>query len=255
MKKLIVANWKMYPDTLASARRLFERSLCAAVQAKSLEVVICPPTVYLAGLHKPSKGNVALGVQDIFWADQGAYTGEVGPKMAKSAGALYTIVGHSERRALADDTDEIVAKKVRLALVSGLRPIVCVGELERSGDGSGAIFVKHQLQKSLQSVSKNYASRLVIAYEPVWAISSHKPTVLDTPEATLEMALYIRRVLHTLYGSVIAKKIRVLYGGSVSAKNGPKFLTAGGVDGLLVGRASIQADEFASLLRLANELL
>jgi len=254
MRKLIVANWKMHPGTLVEAQKLFERSVRVARTLTTCDVVVCPPVVYLAGLPRVPRGKIALGVQDVFWAEEGAYTGQVGPRMAKSAGASYAILGHSERRALAGDTDEVVAKKVCAALASRLRVIVCVGEIERSGDGSSALFVKHQLQKSIHGVSKNLAANLVIVYEPVWAISSHKPSRLDTPQSTLEMTLYIRRVLHTMFGATIAKKIRVLYGGSVNAKNAAGFLFCGGADGLLVGASSIRPEEFAAVLRSASKL-
>lgn len=254
MRKLIVANWKMHPATLTEAQKLFERTARVARSLTTCDVVICPPIVYLAGFPKVSRGKVMLGVQDIFWAEEGAYTGQVGPRMARSAGASYVILGHSERRVLAGDTDEMVAKKVRSALAAGLRVILCVGEQERSSDGSSAVFVKHQLQKSIRGVSKNLAANLIVVYEPVWAISSHQPSRLDTPETTLEMTLYIRRVLHTMFGAVIAKKIRVLYGGSVNAKNAAGFLSRAGVDGLLVGKASTDAEEFAAVLRSASKL-
>ena len=254
MRKLIVANWKMHPATLAQAQKLFERTARVARTLTTCNVVICPPITYLAGLPKAPGGKVALGVQDVFWAEEGAYTGQVGPHMAKSAGASYAILGHSERRSIAGDTDEMVAKKVCAALAAGLHVIVCVGEIERSSDGSSALFVKHQLQKSIREVSKNLAANLIIVYEPVWAISSHKPSRLDTPQGTLEMTLYIRRVLHTMFGAAVAKKIRVLYGGSDNAKNAAGFLSRAGVDGLLVGKASTSAEEFAAVLRSASKL-
>ena len=249
MRKLIVANWKMHPGTLAEAQKLFERTTRVARTLTTCDVVVCPPVVYLAGLPRVPRGKIALGVQDVFWAEEGAYTGQVGPRMARSAGASYAILGHSERRALAGDTDEGVARKVCAASAAGLHVIVCVGETERSGDGSSAVFVKHQLQKSIRGVSKNLAANLIIVYEPVWAISSHQPSRLDTPQSILEMTLYIRRVLHTMFGAAIAKKIRVLYGGSVEQSNVRDLARATGVDGFLIGHASVDQKIFAQLVR------
>lgn len=255
MKKLIVANWKCNPSTLQEARRLFAATSKVIPKSKNVDVVVCPPAVFLSSikLHPPAGGSsFKLGIQDIFWADTGAYTGAVGPRMARSVGASYAIVGHSEQREHFKVTNEMVQGKVEAALANGLRVVLCVGEKSREGDAAlYAAFVKEEVQVGLRGVSKQSLKNVIIAYEPIWAIGSDEA---DTPERTLEMALYIRKTIADLYDRTVAQSFPVLYGGSVNKSNARAFLRDGGVDGLLVGRASLNVKEFGKIVAEAGSL-
>ena len=248
-KKIIIANWKCNPATLQDAKRLFAATVKAIPPHKNVEVVICPPSVFLLN-YKLQTTNYKLGIQDVFWEHTGAYTGAVGPRMARSVGASYVIVGHSEQREFFKETNETAGAKVEAALGAGLRVLLCVGEKSRDGDAAVyAAFVKEEVQTGLRGVSKQALQNVIIAYEPIWAIGSDES---DTPERTLEMALYIRKTVSDLYDRSVAQTFPVLYGGSANAKNARAFLRDGGVDGLLVGRASLDAKEFGKIVEEAN---
>lgn len=249
MKKLIVANWKMNPPTLKEAERLFFATTNAIGASKNAEVVICPPFVYMTR-HAVQGTRYKLGAQDVFWEDNGAFTGEVSPRMVKSAGASYVILGHSERRAFGE-TDEVINKKVNAALTAGLHIILCVGERERVGNLHYALFIKGEVKKGLGGVPRQFLKRVTVAYEPLWAISPGTP---DTPESMLEMAIYIRRVLFDTFGKRASSDVRMLYGGSVAPENAHAFLENGGVDGLLVGRASLDAKAFGEIVKIASRI-
>ncbi len=249
-KTLIVANWKLYIKTQAEARALYKSCVMIASQLKRTEMVLAVPFVFVP--HMAKRKNMHVGAQDVSWVVEGAYTGEVSARMLASVGATHVVAGHSERRDLAGDTDERVAQKVKAALGAGLWVILCVGERERATDGSSLAVVKRELLASLKGVSRTLAGRLIVAYEPIWAISAHHPKSVDTPESTLEMAIYIRKILHDLYGKATASRIRVLYGGSVTPENIRGFLERGGVDGALVGHASASARKFTHILHEAE---
>jgi triosephosphate isomerase len=249
-KTLVVANWKLYVKTLPEAKDLYGASVRAMATLKRIETVLAMPYVFVP--HFAKRKNMGVGAQDVFWATDGAYTGEVSARMLASVGATHVIIGHSERRELAGDTDEIVAQKAKAGLSAGLGVVLCVGERERASDGSSLAVVKRELLASLKGISRSLAARLVIAYEPIWAISAHHPKAVDTPENTLEMAIYIRKILHDLYGKATASRVRVLYGGSVTPENIRGFLERGGVDGVLVGHASASAKKFARILEEAE---
>ncbi|TSC80825.1 MAG: triosephosphate isomerase (TIM) [Parcubacteria group bacterium Gr01-1014_29] len=261
MKKLIVANWKCNPATLRQAQELFRATIKAVPKSKNVKVVVCPPSVYLSGFRFSAKGGSAfggqvsglkLGAQDVFWEDTGAYTGAVGPRMLKSVGVTYVVMGHSERREQFGDTNESVRKKVAAALKGGLCVIVCVGEKTREADASEyALYVKKEVEEALRGISKAALKNVVVAYEPLWAIGSDEA---DTPESTLEMALYIRKIIAGMFGNVVAQSFPVLYGGSVNIGNARAFLRDGGVDGLLVGRASLDSKAFGKIVEEANGL-
>ncbi|TSC71722.1 MAG: triosephosphate isomerase (TIM) [Parcubacteria group bacterium Gr01-1014_70] len=243
-RKIIVANWKCNPVTLKEARRLFEAAE-ASCDNKHAEVVVAPPFVYLAEGRRLLK-RARLASQDVFWEETGSYTGEVGPKMLRELGSSYVIVGHSERREHFGETNEIVQKKVTAALGRGLRVILCVGERSREGEASTYTgFVKEEVASALRGVPKKHFGRVVIAYEPLWAIGSGNP---DTPKSTLEMAVYIRRVVYDVFHYANAHLLPVLYGGSVNSQNAKEFLEEGGVDGVLVGRASLDTKTFSRIV-------
>lgn len=255
-KIFIVANWKCNPATASEALRLFAAIKKTVPLRKRVHTIICPPAVFLSSLfvlgEKSQTGNFKLGAQDVFWENAGAYTGAIGPRMVKSTGAAYAIVGHSERREHNKEANEIVRAKVGAALAAGLRVVLCVGEKSREGDAAEyTAFVKEEVRVGLQNVTKQSLKNVIIAYEPVWAIGSDEA---DTPERTLEMALYIRKTIADMYDRTIAQAFPVLYGGSVNAKNARAFLRDGGVDGLLVGRASLNSKEFGNIVEIANNL-
>lgn len=254
-KKIIVGNWKMNPETSARAREIFSTISRRAKKFKQLEVVICPPAVYL-GLFKKSSAktgkNFSLGVQDIFWERSGPYTGEISPAMALSLGASFAIVGHSERRARGE-TDLVVSKKALAAARAGLRAIVCVGERERDAGGAYFEFLKNQIKGSLAGARPRDLRRVLIAYEPLWAIGKSFKEAMK-PADVYEMSLFIKKVLTDLFGKDAALAAPILYGGSVNFENAGLIVKEGEVEGLLVGRESLDPENFTKLLRTINGL-
>lgn len=250
-KILIIANWKCNPVTLLEAQRLYAAIKKTAPRYKNIDVVVCPPNVFLSSFSTKGGSGFKLGIQDVFWEEAGAYTGATGSRMARSVGASYAIIGHSERREHMGETNEMVQAKVKAALAAGLRVVLCVGEKSRDGDAAEyAGFVKEEVSGGLRGVTKQSLKNVIIAYEPIWAVGSDEA---DTPERTLEMALYIRKTIAYLYDRTVAQTFPVLYGGSVNVGNARAFLRDGGVDGLLVGRASLQAKEFGKIVEIASE--
>lgn len=245
----------MNPQKGSEAAKLFKGVAKVAEQLKNVETVICPPLVYLESLGEHVKNrNFVLGAQDAFWEHAGAYTGQVSPDMIFNARARYVMVGHSERRNLGE-TDEMVNKKIKSILKFPLIPVVCIGELKRDDDHDYVKFLKHQLKQSLDGLSKEEISRTVIAYEPVWAISSQKHAVVCTPVECREAIHCIRQVLADMLGdSESAKKVTVIYGGSVTSDDVAGFLQDGLANGVLVGHSSLDSKEFIKLLRIAEKL-
>lgn len=247
--KTIIGNWKMNPATLKEAEKLFSSVAKSISYVKKTEIVICPPFIYLDNLKKFSK-KIILGAQDTFWGDVGAFTGEVSGEMIYNLGAKYVIVGHSERRALGENNADI-NKKIKSALAVGLKPILCVGENVRDTNHEYFNLVKVQLEECLAGISKTIISKIIIAYEPVWAISSTIDRKDATSHDSLEMTLFIRKILSDKFGAE-AKKVRIIYGGSVNEKDAHEFLRHGGVDGLLPGRASLDAKKFLEIIKICE---
>jgi triosephosphate isomerase len=249
--KIIIGNWKMNPLTLKEAEKLFIGGAKNVSRVQKTEIVICPPFLYLEKLKKFSK-KISLGAQDAFWGDAGAFTGEVSGEMLYNIGARYVILGHSERRALGENNDEI-NKKIKSALAAGLRPILCVGETARDENHSYFNLVKNELQECLAGVSKNSITKIIIAYEPIWAISSTPGRKDATPDDSREMSIFIRKILTDKFGGE-AKSMRIIYGGSVNEKETENFLKYGGVDGLLAGRSSLDAKKFVEIIKICEAL-
>ena len=241
----------MNPLTLKEAEKLFSGIVKDVSLVKKTEIVICPPVLYLEKLKKISR-KLALGVQDAFWGDIGAFTGEISAPMFYSLGVRYVILGHSERRALGENNDD-VNKKIKSALPAGLRPILCVGESFRDPDHNYFNLIKTQLEEGLAGISKNSISKIIIAYEPVWAISTTIDRKDATPDDSREMAIFIRKILFDKFGKE-ASQTRMLYGGSVNEKISEDFLKNGGVDGLLVGRASLDVKKFTRIIKICEAL-
>jgi len=258
MKKIIVANWKMNPESPREAKEIFNPVKKLALTLKKVNTVICPPAVYLPLLNpqgptfKPVKvGPLKFGAQDCFGDLLGAYTGKIGPTMLRNSGASYIILGHSEARAMGDN-DLVVNHKLRLAFKNNLKVILCVGEHQRDEHATYLQFIKTQLEEDLRNVQRKSAGDLVIAYEPIWAIGAQAKGA-DTPEGFQHQAIYIRKILASLFGKEAAMKIPVIYGGSTNSQNAEGFLKQGEADGLLVGRASLDPSEFNKILKIAEQ--
>ena len=252
--KLIVGNWKMYPKTLIEAKEIFAGEKKVARTMNKAKTVICPPHLFVATLAQSTLGTkgLSIGAQNVFFEDEGARTGETSPVQAASVGATYVILGHSERRALGE-TDQLVAEKSIAANKAKLTVILCVGEKTRDEAGSYWSEVRQQLRASLLGFSKNESKRLVIAYEPIWAIGANavRPA---TPEDFHEMSILIKRHLVEQFGKVAGFRVPILYGGSVDEKNAAGFLKEGGADGLLVGRVSLDPSRFGAIMKLADKI-
>lgn len=247
MKKIIIANWKMNPGKLGEAKKIIEET--KKITKKTIaDIVVCPPFVFaylLSNSKRPS-----LGVQNISSEKEGAFTGEVSASQLNSLGVSYVIVGHSERRAMGESSD-IVAKKAVQSLASKMSPIICIGEKERNSSAEHWQEIKWQLVDSLQGVTKNNIKKCVIAYEPVWAIGKKSVGPMH-PSEVAESAIFIKKVLAEMFGPKIAEGVRIVYGGSVDAKNAKDIVLAGGISGFLVGRASLKPKEFASIVEVCS---
>jgi triosephosphate isomerase len=251
-KKLIVGNWKMNPQSQKEAEVLFNNIGKNINNIKNTEVVICLPFPYLFISKKLKIKKIALGAQDVFYETQGPYTGEVSVSMLKDMGIKYVIVGHSERRSLGE-TNEISNKKLTAVLKAKISPILCVGESIRNHDGSYLGVVKDQLISCLFGISKSQIKNIVIAYEPVWALSSTENRHDATPHDFEEMKIYIRKILTDLFGRAIASSVLIIYGGSVNKDNASSFLNVG-ADGLLPGKASLDVHNFSSIIKIASAI-
>ncbi len=244
---LVVANWKMNPETVGQAKALF-LEIRKHVSRKMLKtyVAVGAPAPYLSELSRLSPSQrVKLVAQDIYHEKAGAFTGEVSVSMLKSVGVEGVIIGHSERRRLGD-TDTDVGRNIDAALAGKLTAIVCVGENERDTQGHYFTVVETQLTAALKNVTKNQIKSLVIAYEPVWAIGTGNTA---TPEDVHEMRLFIVKVLSDRFGRKPAESIRIIYGGSVNEKNTDALMAVGAVDGFLVGGASLKPAEFVAIIK------
>jgi triosephosphate isomerase len=249
-RKLIAGNWKMNTD-LAAARELARGVVEGASQLANADLVVCPPAVYLHPVAELLKGSsVALGAQNMSAEQNGAFTGEISRSMLVDIGAKYVILGHSERRNLMGETDAQVNAKTKAALEAGLIPIVCVGELleEREAGRTGEV-IAAQFAGSLADIGADEASRLVLAYEPVWAIGTGK---VATPEQAEQVHADLRTLLAERYNNEIAGKVRILYGGSVKPDNAGQLLGQANVDGALVGGASLKAADFLGIASAAG---
>jgi triosephosphate isomerase (TIM) len=276
--KLIVANWKAYVTSkkavadyfrvfsrlysgmfagggavLSSSKKLKRPRLSEA--AGKQKVIICAPYPFMSEVRNALPAGVALGSQDVFWEEKGAYTGEVTPSMLKDAGVSHVIVGHSERRRIFSESDEVVNRKLIAASLVKLMPIVCVGEWEKAlsdeDERKSLDFIKNQVQKAFGGIEVGKMKNIVIAYEPVWAISGNAG-VADTAENALRMITYIRRIIAQMYDHKTATSLKIIYGGSVSSRNAASFLQFDGIDGVLVGSASADAKEFIQIIRNAQ---
>jgi triosephosphate isomerase len=245
-KKFIAGNWKM------NTARADGTALAAAIAAQvgpaaDVEVAVCPPALYLDAVGQALAGSaVGLGAQNCYHEAKGAFTGELSPQMLLDIGCKYVILGHSERRAIFKESSQDVNRKLLAALGVGLVPIVCVGETleERKADRTTAV-VREQIEGSLAGLSAEQMQKVVIAYEPVWAIGTG---VVATPEQAEAVHADLRRLLETRYNPELASSVRIQYGGSVNAENAATLLAQPNIDGALVGGASLKADSFLAIV-------
>lgn len=250
-KTIIAGNWKMN-KTPSETKAFAEQFKAILPKTKWCDIVVCAPTVDLSAAVRAFKDSrIAVGAENVYFEKSGAYTGEISADMLADLGVRYVIVGHSERRALFGETDEIVNKKVLAALEAGLNPIICVGEsLAQREMGVTMELIALQVKSALAGVSAEQMRRCVIAYEPIWAIGTGKTATADQAE---EVCAAIRKVVGELYGEDAAKALTVQYGGSMNPKNAEELLSKPDVDGGLIGGASLKADQFAVIVDAATK--
>ncbi len=243
-KKIIAGNWKMNKTPSQAAELIKE--LIPLVKESDADVVICTPAVDLSIATELTKGtNIAVGAENMHWEESGAYTGEIAADMLLDLGVKYVIIGHSERREYFAETDETVNKKVKKALEKGLTPIMCCGEtLEQREMGIMKEFVRMQIKADMLGISADDAKKVVIAYEPIWAIGTGKTA---TAEQADEACGIIRDVIAEIYDDATAEVIRIQYGGSMNASNAVELLSKPNIDGGLIGGASLKAPDFSKI--------
>ena len=247
MRKLFIAgNWKMN-TTRDEAVTLVDGIKEKITAGHEVDVGVCPPFTYLEAVAEAARGSrIIIGAQNVYFETKGAYTGEISPFMLKDIGCERVIIGHSERRHILKETDEMINKKVKVSLEAELFPILCVGELlEEREAGRTEEVVKRHLREGLKGVSEQNARRVVIAYEPVWAIGTGKTA---TPEQAQEVHKFIRALLKEMYNAETAEDMVIQYGGSVKPENAQELLMRKDIDGALVGGASLKVDSFAGII-------
>lgn len=249
MKSLVVANWKMNPATSRDAKKLFDATKRAAESAKSVAVIVAPPSLYLRELASGYKGKrIGFAAQNAHFETTGSFTGEISIAQVKDARASHLIIAHAERRQMGE-TNQEANKKVLAALALGITPILCIGEKTRSQTGDHFVFVRDQIIDGLRGVQPQKLGKVIIAYEPVWAIGAEKPMSASDMH---EMAIFIRKTIVDAMGPT-GMTVKVLYGGSIDENNAADMLQNGDVHGLLVGRASTDAKKFAALLSACHD--
>jgi triosephosphate isomerase len=249
-RKIIAGNWKMHKD-LSESQYLISKLINELRNENvNCDIIICPPFTSLseaAGLVKNTK--LKLGAQNMHFEDKGAFTGEVSAAMLKSAGCEYVILGHSERRAIFGESDEMINKKIKKALDTGLKPIFCIGEtLQQRESGIMNDVLKHQVTEGLQHISKGEMEKVVLAYEPVWAIGTG---VTATPQQAQEVHVFVRKLISSIFGEDTAENLVIQYGGSVKPDNAGELLSQSDIDGALVGGACLESDSFLKIIKSA----
>lgn len=250
-KWLIVANWKMNPVHLKEAVLLMNSTKKTANTLRNTETVVCPPFIFLEKL-KTSGHRCVLGAQDTFYEPEGSFTGNISYLQLKNLGIKFVILGHSERRAMGE-TNEMVNLKVKSVLKGVMTPIICIGESKRDEKGAYLEVIKNQIQEALAGLPKNSAKDVVIAYEPLWAIGKTATRQATTKEI-FEVSIFIKKIISDLYEMKSVPPTKILYGGSVDEKNTEEILKESGVDGLLVGRASLDGKRFGQILKISDSV-
>jgi triosephosphate isomerase len=246
-KKMIAANWKMYKNP-EQTRQFFAEFLPMVAGYDRDEIVVCPPYVDLyAALEMAAGSQVSVGAQNLYWKEEGAFTGEIGPGMLTAVGCTHVIIGHSERRQYFGETDDTVNLRLKAALEHGLTPIVCIGEvLEEREAGLTEDVLRRQCLRAFNAISATKAARLVVAYEPVWAIGTGKTA---TPQMAADAHALVRGEAAKAFGTEFADGMRILYGGSVKPENATALMSEAEIDGALVGGASLDPKSFAAIVK------
>jgi len=245
-KKVIAGNWKMHMN-LHQSQKLVSEIINGLGKDSRSEVIVCPPFTSLSEVSSLLKGTqVKLGAQNMFYEENGAYTAEISADMLKSVGCEYVILGHSERRVIFNESNELINKKVKAALSKGLKPIFCIGELlEQRENGQTMNVISMQVEKGLEGIAAEQMKNIIIAYEPVWAIGTGKTA---TPEQAQEVHSFIRELVVKKYSTSVAENLIIQYGGSVKPDNSGELLSQKDIDGALVGGACLKADSFLSII-------
>jgi triosephosphate isomerase len=251
-RPMMAGNWKMN-KTVPEAVALAEAIKAAVAGYDQVDAVVCPPAIALPAVAAALSGStVAVGAQNLHWAESGAFTGEISAPMLQGL-AAYVIIGHSERRQYFGETDETVQKKIGAALAHGLTPILCVGEsLEQNRSGQTAALVQMQVEAALAGLTADQARSVIIAYEPIWAIGTGLAATADQAEAVCGGV--VRAVVAELFGSDVAAASRILYGGSTNEKNIGEIMQQPNIDGALIGGASLKAESYSAMVRITHEL-
>lgn len=251
---LLVGNWKMAPNKSEDAIKLAKKTLeIARAYKKNIKMVVCTPSVYLTSISKNIKNTLFIGAQAVGASDDIAQTGIINAGMVSSCGAKYCLVGHSESRAQGQSDEQVLGSTISL-LKKNIIPIVCVGEKDRDSHGWYLSSVKSQVESVISSIPKAQLKKIVIAYEPVWAIGSGAAREATVAECR-EMIIFIRKVISDITDEKIAKAISIIYGGSVNEQNASAFILEGGAEGLLVGRVSLDTKRFGLLAKSINTVL
>jgi len=251
--KVIAGNWKMH-KTNQEALKLVKAIKLKSLDIRKTKIIVCPPSTALSETALILKeSNVHLGAQNMHWEEQGAFTGEISAKMIKSTGATFVIIGHSERRQFFGETNETVNLKLKTALANYLNPIICVGEtLEQRESGITNDIVGNQVKNALESISMEDIIKVILAYEPVWAIGTGRTA---SPEQAQEVHSFIRNILSELYDRTVSEIVPIQYGGSVKPENAAELLQQQDIDGALVGGACLEADSFLAIIKAAEKLV
>ncbi|MBN2279962.1 MAG: triose-phosphate isomerase [Candidatus Marinimicrobia bacterium] len=252
-KKIVAANWKMN-KTYQEAEAFVTDFSKKILEIKKTGVILCPPFIALFNIHEKLKNTVAeVGAQNMYFEESGAFTSEISADMLKSVGAKYVILGHSERRHIFGETDQVIRKKIDRALEKGLKPIVCLGELlEERKAGKTLEVVKKQFDAAFDGLSKAEMENCIIAYEPVWAIGTGETA---TPEQASEVHTEIRKMLIEKFDNKTAENVTIQYGGSVKPSNAKELIESKNIDGFLVGGASLDSNHFSDIVHAVEEYL
>ena len=247
---IIGGNWKMNKGTLIETQKMLENLIPLIESIESVDIVVAPPYTTLSKACTITKDtNIKIGAQNMYFEEKGAFTGEISPNFLKEIGAQYVILGHSERRDIFKETDALINKKLKKALLMDLRPIVCIGEhLEERESGNTENIIEFQIKETFKGLSNDEMLQTVIAYEPIWAIGTGKTA---TPEQAEETHIFIRDQLSRMFDKNISNSMRIQYGGSIKPSNAKSLFNMENIDGGLVGGASLQADSFSKIIKAA----
>ena len=249
---IIGGNWKMNKGTPSEAIEMLEELISLVKKIDSVDIVIVPPfTVLFSAIQTVKNTNIMVGAQNMYYEEKGAFTGEVSPVFLKELGCKYVILGHSERRDIFNESDDLINKKLKKALKAGLNPIVCIGEhLEERETGGAKDVIENQFKLTFKDLKSEELNRVTIAYEPIWAIGTGKTA---TPEQAEEIHIFIRELIASIYGKNTAETVRIQYGGSIKPTNAKEIFKKENIDGGLVGGASLQSKSLHEIIKAAEE--